>query len=199
MIWFTADTHFGHQNIIAACKRPWETADQMNEGLIANINNLVMPYDTLYILGDFSYRLPRENAAALRSQIHCKHVHLVNGNHDKNWDDYPGDPNGGRVFESAQDYLELKLEGGRKLVCFHYPLLEWASAYRDAIHVHGHIHSLGSAYNEQNRAQGYYRYDVGVDANNYYPVALDDIVSFFNGVTSAFVSTGRSDYKLPAE
>jgi calcineurin-like phosphoesterase family protein len=34
-------------------------------------------------------------------------------------------------------------------------------------------------YNEANRADGQRRYDVGVDANNFFPVSTRQIVSFF--------------------
>lgn len=196
MIWFTADTHFGHANIIAACGRPWETADEMSDALIANINASVGVEDVLYILGDFSYKMTRADAAALRTRIACRHVRLVNGNHDKNWAEYPAGPDGRRPFEEVRDYVELKLEGGRKVALFHYPMVEWASAYHDALHLHGHIHSRGVEYNERNREQGLYRYDVGVDANGYAPVSIGKIVSFFEGVPNSFTGTGRSFHHL---
>lgn len=44
--------------------------------------------------------------------------------------------------------------------------------------LHGHIHSTGE-YNERNRVEGIRRYDVGVDANHFYPVSLDEIWEFF--------------------
>lgn len=44
--------------------------------------------------------------------------------------------------------------------------------------MHGYIHSNG-VYNEENRMNGILRYDVGVDANNYYPVSLRYIRSYF--------------------
>ena len=192
MIWFTSDTHFGHHNIIAACGRPWETAEAMTDALIGNINACVKPSDSLYVLGDFSYRLARDEAAALRRRIVCEHVHLVSGNHDKNWADYPADERGRRPFETTQDYLELKLGDGRKAILFHYPMLEWNGAYLDALHLHGHIHSRGPSYNEGNRDEGRYRYDVGVDANGYVPVSIDEVLAFFDGIPNAFIGTGRS-------
>lgn len=46
-------------------------------------------------------------------------------------------------------------------------------------HLHGHIHSCGGAYNEFNRRQGLLRYDVGVDANDYAPVSLEEFKTWF--------------------
>lgn len=50
-----------------------------------------------------------------------------------------------------------------------------------AIHLHGHIHSTRE-YNEWNRRMRLLRYDVGVDANGYKPVSLDEVSRFFDGV-----------------
>ena len=37
-IFFTADQHFGHQNILVFCKRPFASMDEMREELIARNN-----------------------------------------------------------------------------------------------------------------------------------------------------------------
>ena len=34
MIYFTADTHFGHENVIRFCGRPYTTAAEMDEALV---------------------------------------------------------------------------------------------------------------------------------------------------------------------
>ena len=34
MIYFTADTHFGHENVIRFCRRPYATAAEMDEALV---------------------------------------------------------------------------------------------------------------------------------------------------------------------
>lgn len=42
-----------------------------------------------------------------------------------------------------------------------------------------HIHARMD-YNEQNRKEGIFRYDVGVDANNFYPISVKQIIDFFS-------------------
>ncbi len=156
--------------------------------LINNINRVVHEKDELWILGDFSFRIKKEQAAQLRNAIVCRHIHLVSGNHDEHYQ------NTG-IFESVQDYKELRTCYG-KLVLFHNPIWEWNDAYAGAIHLHGHIHSIGS-YNAENlhktfrdrfpaargkqfAEMGLYIYDVGVDANNFTPISLEQLAAQFH-------------------
>ena len=52
--WFTADTHFGHGNVIRYCERPFASVEEMDEVLIENWNYVIRPKDTIYHLGDFT-------------------------------------------------------------------------------------------------------------------------------------------------
>lgn len=54
-------------------------------------------------------------------------------------------------------------------------MLLWSKKNSGSIHVHGHIHERNS-YNIQNREEGIFRYDVGVDANDFYPVSVKQII-----------------------
>ena len=40
MIFFTADTHFGHANIIRMCARPYSDIEEMNEAFIAAFDDI---------------------------------------------------------------------------------------------------------------------------------------------------------------
>lgn len=219
MIWFTADTHFGHSNILGGDQRPFDSIEQMNARLIAAINDRVSCRDTLYVLGDFSYRTTVAEALRLRERINCEHVRLIRGNHDKDWGllepparDVARNGRGGAKrgsgpaarpapaasadapFEAVLDYLELKPGEchGTRMALSHYPMLSWNGKRRGSIQLHGHIHA-DRAYNERNRQRGIFRYDVGVDANGYAPVSRDEILDFFRGVEPAQISFAQDE------
>lgn len=71
MIWFTSDTHFGHENVLKFTDRPWETIWQMNDAIVDSINGRVAVNDELYILGDFSFKMTAQDAYGLRKRIAC--------------------------------------------------------------------------------------------------------------------------------
>ena len=60
--WVTADTHFGHENIIKHCGRPFQSANHMDAVLIENLWAKVGPQDTLWIVGDFAFGQPQRGA-----------------------------------------------------------------------------------------------------------------------------------------
>ena len=65
------------------------------------------------------------------------------GNHDKDWThkDVAG------TFIVEPPIVRINIHG-QKIVLSHYPLMEWQSMSRGSWHLHGHIHSAGSVYNE---------------------------------------------------
>jgi len=81
-IWFTADTHFDHTNILKYCNRPFKDTEHMNERLIKNWNARVKKEDTVYHLGDFCFKERGErNAQYWEDQLNGKII-VVKGNHD---------------------------------------------------------------------------------------------------------------------
>ena len=188
MMWFTADLHLGDTNILHDMDRPFGSVEEMNRKVIDAINECVAADDRLYILGDFTYRLPLAEAVRLRERIECQNVTLIRGNHDGDWEDSDVP----RIWEDVRDYLEIApgYAKGHRLVMSHYPMLSWNGKARGAIMLHGHIHSRGDRANARNRdrERPIFRYDVGLDANEYKPVSRDQILSFF-GLQGARATT----------
>lgn len=168
MTYFTSDLHLGHPAIIRMQNRPFADVEEMNQMLIENYNSVVHKNDTVYILGDICHRLSVEQSNALISQLKGKKI-LISGNHDKKYD--PG------LFIEICDFKTASLNG-IYWVLMHYPMLSWPKKNNGSIHLHGHIHA-DAEYNLKNKQDGILRYDVGVDANNFAPVAVDTIISFF--------------------
>jgi calcineurin-like phosphoesterase family protein len=77
-IWFTADFHLGHKNIIRYCNRPFDTVEEMNRTIIERLKSLVKTNHILYFLGDFCIG-PKAKAVELRREIRCKNIFAVHG------------------------------------------------------------------------------------------------------------------------
>lgn len=169
-LWFTADTHFGHANIIRHCARPFAGVQEMDSVLMARWNARVQPDDEVFHLGDFAWYPVGEALRALRHRLNGR-IRLVPGNHDR--------PQAlleaGIIDEVLPPIHELLVGGdaGRArvtLVLCHYPLEEWNRSYRGSIHLHGHCHGRRPA------PAGMRRLDVGADANRFEPVAVEQIL-----------------------
>jgi calcineurin-like phosphoesterase family protein len=53
MIYFTADTHFGHERTRILHKRPFASVEEMNAAILKNWNATIGAKDVVYHLGDF--------------------------------------------------------------------------------------------------------------------------------------------------
>jgi len=173
MIWFTADTHFGHKNIIRYCNRPFGplSIKEHDETLAANWNSVVRKNDVVYHLGDIAF-LRGGSARAYRladlvNSLNGK-KYLILGNHDreKYIRKYRLD------VEILGDYYNLTIQdpeiGKVLLVLCHYPFERWNKKHFGSTHLHGHCHGTLLS-------QGIARMDVGVDCHNYAPVSYDTI------------------------
>lgn len=130
---FTSDTHFFHKNILNFSHRPYETIEEMNEGLIDKWNSVVSNHDRVFHLGDFSFS-NADNTLSVLERLNGKKF-LILGNHDnvmtrdaiKNH------------FESVKEYSEIRCED-QKIVMFHYPIAEWNGMQHGSWHLYGHVH-----------------------------------------------------------
>ena len=169
MVYFTSDLQLGHCGIIGMQNRPFAEVEEMNRVLIDNYNAVVQKNDTVYILGDISHHMHVEQTNELLRKMKGKKF-LIRGNHDKMYDE--------TLFEEICDFKTVSLNG-TYFALMHYPMLSWPKKNSGSIQLHGHIHAK-EEYNLQNKADGIRRFDVGVDANNYYPVSVKQVIEFFD-------------------
>lgn len=171
-VWFTADTHFGHANIIRHCRRPFASVEAMDEELVGRINERVAPDDILYHLGDFSFR--SGDPAVYRSRIRCRNIVLLLGNHDPQTLNGSVRPEFASLFREVHSLLRIKvLVAGvpQLIVLCHYALRVWDRAHYGSWHLFGHSHG-GLADDPCARS-----WDVGVDNNHFAPISLDDLAA----------------------
>ena len=158
MIFFISDTHFGHGNIIRHCNRPFASVDEHDEVLITNINQSVGADDVLYHLGDFAFK----NHNYYLDRLECNHIHLLHGNHDKKITLHP------KLLQYGSFGIDLKIKGYNFTLC-HYPIRTWNLKHYGAIHLFGHVHHAP--------VQCGLSWNVGVDLNDYCPVAFESIIA----------------------
>ena len=82
--WWTSDHHFGHENIIRYCGRPFADADAMNRAMVDRWNEVVADGDEVWILGDLVMGQLIVNLSAHVSRLKGRKI-LVPGNHDACW------------------------------------------------------------------------------------------------------------------
>lgn len=165
-IYFTADTHFRHSNIIEYCNRPFDSIENMNEAFIQRWNEKVDPGEHVFHLGDFGFGT-KDELLEIKNKLNGK-IFFIKGNHDKDTKKIQN------KFEIFCQYHELNVKGyfesiEKELVLFHYPIEKWNKCHYGSIHLHGHQHS-------EHKLTGENRVDVGVDSWNYAPVSLFEII-----------------------
>jgi len=159
MIYFTADQHFDHENIIKFCERPFKTIRLMNHAIIENNNEIVTNDDIVYHLGDITLRGPvsinvvRQFIGKLKGQ-----KHLILGNHDRLTPKQYLNVG----FLSVHTSLELEIEN---LILVHDPAL--SAVDRKRVFLCGHVHDLFKTIKNV--------INVGVDQWDFKPVSLPEI------------------------
>jgi calcineurin-like phosphoesterase family protein len=157
MLWFTADLHLGHTNIIKYCNRPFSSVGAMDEELISRWNSQVDIGDTVYNIGDFCFGDPQKYIKRLIGKIY-----FLRGSHDKNMQ-------GHLLANDIITISPLNDEYGnpRKIVMGHYAMRSWPLSHYASYHLFGHHHGKLEPYGLS--------FDVGVDTNDFYPYSLEDV------------------------
>lgn len=188
-LFFTSDTHYSHSNICSATTnwsvndgyaRKFDSLQDMNQRLVDNINNMVGEGDILIHLGDWSFG-GFDKIEEFRSQINCKNIHLVLGNHDHHIERNKEGIQ--RLFSSVQQYLRLEVRRPINkatvekftFVCMHYPIASHHDMNQGVIHLHGHVHLPPHLRIGKGKSL-----DVGVDGNGLEPISLDEVVKLMS-------------------
>ena len=170
-VFFTSDTHFGHNNIIKYCGRPFNSIEEMDETIINNWDSVVGKDDYIFHLGDFCFG-GADKWKYYLNQLNGK-KYLILGNHD--FKNYPRSQE--YQFENVSQQMLITI-GNYKLVLNHYPFLTFPGYYHNKIfQLFGHVHSGGRPNVDSPRLKLLLptQYDVGVDNNNFKPVSFNEI------------------------
>ncbi|MFB0493618.1 calcineurin-like phosphoesterase family protein [Methylobacterium sp. OAE515] len=160
-VWFTADHHFGHGNIIGFCRRPFADSFAMDEALVSRWNEVVGHEDEVWHLGDFAYRCDPHRIACLFDRLHGRTKHLITGHHDRRHTlQLP--------WTSTRPYAEIMIDK-IPIILFHYALRDWSRSRYGAWNLHGQGHGRLPPAGRS--------CDVGVDAWEYRPISFEQIVA----------------------
>ena len=132
MIYYIADCHFGHSNVIRFDDRPFTELHKMEKKLIENWNSRVTDNDDVYILGDAFWK-NEENSINIIKKLKGR-KHLIKGNHDRvkgKLRDY---------YETIEHYLEVA-DNGRRVILSHYPMMFYNNQHGGSIMLYGHVHN----------------------------------------------------------
>lgn len=160
-IWFTADFHLGHANIIRYCGRPFATVEAMDQAILDRLNALVKANDVLYFLGDFCLG-SQARVVAYRRRIRCQKILAVPGNHDKQARKL------NEEFCWLDNLAEVSIHGQPIVLC-HYALRVWNQSNRGSWHLYGHSHG------RLPEIPTSLSIDVGVDTHDFRPWHYDEI------------------------
>lgn len=175
-IWFTADLHRAHKNILKFTRRGelFSCIEEHDQAILDNINKCVKPGDRFYILGDVSFG-NHNQAADWVNKINAKDRFLVRGNHDerKHLRAYEEQ----KCFVWIKDVYNARVDN-RRYWLSHYCHLVWPKSHKGVRHLYGHSHfTLTPVLNSLSM-------DVGLDSafellGEYRPFNADEIENIF--------------------
>jgi len=185
-IHFTSDEHFGHRNVMlgfldhktglpTSKPRPWGTLEEMTEGLIDRHNYVVKSGDLVYHLGDAFWRtFGVDNAIEVMQRLNGNHYYIF-GNHEELFEEAGRSVTLKHQFVWLKDRAKLKVQldptksKKQMIVLDHFAGRVWDKSHSGSWQLYGHSHG---ALPEQDDLLSF---DVGVDANNWYPVSIEEV------------------------
>lgn len=163
-IFFSADTHIGHKNILKyMAGRPFSSEQDTiahDQWLINLWHRTIDKSDKIYFAGDLTFYKSNETRRLLECLPGEKY--LAVGNHDASIKAHSN------YFQKVSQIMEITIKSSvcnflkedLKIVMCHYPLLDWSGKHQGTIMLHGHCHGNLDEYNNQSMDL---RFDIGID------------------------------------
>lgn len=140
--------------------------------MIENWNAVVKPHSIVWHLGDVAFMPYKHFKNTWRRLNGIKN--LVLGNHDNMIIDNREELLQEKLFNSIQNYAELRLRGLPMIVLFHYGQRVWNKSHHGSIHLYGHSHGSLPPFGKS--------VDAGVDCKEitpeYRPITLDEVLAY---------------------
>ena len=182
--WFTSDTHFNHTNIIKYCDRPFSDVNEMNEKIIRNWNERVVPDDRVFHLGDFGLFKRDKEPRSILNRLNGN-IYLIRGNHDHTDTRKTFEREAEGTWLSYLGWLRYTADTIRPALMIHKPQNAPTHLFFDEmksetpnIILYGHVHEKapkGIHLLEFPDGTQRLAYHVGVDTNDFCPVAEETI------------------------
>ena len=167
-IFFTADCHFDHNNIIKYCRRLFKNIEHMNETIIKRWNDVVDYDDLVYHVGDFAFK-GILNGHRFEQKLNGNIVH-IQGNHDLN--------NGIKTYITKC----MMFFGGKDVFVQHHP--PEVLPICDFV-ICGHIHDKWK-FKIHKSNPSIPIINVGVDVNEFTPVSTNSILKQYRAIKGKY-------------
>jgi calcineurin-like phosphoesterase family protein len=200
MVWFSGDKHLFHEFMIEGkkhckecgnplkkrqihadgqslcCAAPvvqtepppramFKNVGDMNSTIVKNHNEVVAKGDLVYELGDLGLKCTPQALRDIRYEMNGQ-FYFINGNHDQVAEQIPD------AFVWMKDLVRISPRGFAcpPIVLCHYAMRVWHGSHKGTWHLYGHSHG------KLPESREWLSFDVGVDANNFYPVSLEQVI-----------------------
>ena len=171
-VWLTSDTHFGHENIIKYCDRPFSSVEEMDRTMIDNWNARVGEDDIVFHLGDFALSKGKARIPEIVAELNGT-IHLILGNHDLG--EASMKKRGFDVVWPKGKWLDSCHMGLR-----HRPPFESLKSQGGQWFC-GHVHNAWTVHREDPPHGHNWILNVGVDVHGFSPISLPEALSIGYG------------------
>lgn len=139
-IFFIADLHFGHPNIVrwrSELGFAHDTVEEHDNHLVENWNETVQPDDRVYVLGDLCWNA---KSIGVIPKLNGK-IYFIGGNHDTKFYERIGEFPNVKLLGGLVDYRVPEVD--KTFVMSHAPLhSSQVGGDRWDYNIHGHMHHI---------------------------------------------------------